>query len=179
MAEKTSFGAHYNQYKHKVFSFFFYRLNGDRATAEDLTGDVFVKVYEHFDSFDSSKKFYSWLFTIVRNTLIDHFRTQKKHIDLREGEAVSDKNSAACTRKLDNSMRMEKIYELLNDIPLFQKECILLKFLGEMTTKEIATVTQKSEDNVRQSVSRALNKLRSRKELFHVLLLFCISTLLK
>ncbi|MFH0837723.1 MAG: sigma-70 family RNA polymerase sigma factor [Patescibacteria group bacterium] len=177
MEERTSFSAYYNQYKHKVFSFFFYRLNGDRATAEDLTGDVFVKAYEHFDSFDHSKKFYSWIFAIVRNTLIDYFRTRKNYADLEDGLEVSDQNSEAFVRNVDNNMKIEKVHKVLSEIPAFQKECILLKFLGDMTTKEIALVTEKSEDNIRQSISRALSKLRARKELYFVLLL-CISALL-
>ena len=180
MDGRPSFSAYYNQHKHQVFSFFFYRLNGDRATAEDLTGDVFVKAFEHFDSFDPSKKFYSWIFAIVRNTLTDYFRTQKKYVALEEGEEVSDQNSVAFIRQVDCGLRMNKIHDALNKIPPFQKECVLLKYLGELTTKEIALATQETEDNVRQSVSRALSKLRSRKELFCAFILsICISTFLQ
>lgn len=178
MEEQPSFSAYYNQYKHQVFSYFYYRLNGDRTTAEDLTGDVFVKAYEHFDAFNPNRKFYSWVFAIVRNTLTDYFRTQKKYADLEEGIEVSDANSESFVRNVDNDMKMEKVHEVLDEIPSHQKECVLLKYLGDLTNREIALATERTEENVRQLLSRALRALRSRKELFYIFIL-CLSTLLQ
>ena len=58
---------HYNQYKDKIFNYFWYRLNFNRAEAEDMTQDVFLKALDNFDKFDPDRSFQAWIYTISKN----------------------------------------------------------------------------------------------------------------
>jgi RNA polymerase sigma-70 factor (ECF subfamily) len=72
------FAGFYEQYLPKVYRYISYRIS-DTPTAEDLTSIVFEKALTKFDSFCPEKaQFSTWIFTIARNTLIDHFRTDVK-----------------------------------------------------------------------------------------------------
>src|SRR5512136_1836299 len=83
-AEK--FAQLYGEFMPKVFAYIHYRVN-DQQTTEDLTSIVLEKALSNFDKYSRDKaSFSTWLFTIARNSVIDHFRTDSKrqHVDLAE-----------------------------------------------------------------------------------------------
>ena len=74
----------YSEYRSKVSGYIFSRVK-NRADAEDLVSDVFVKIVENFDKYDSEKASYStWVFTITRNTVISYFRQAREFDDITE-----------------------------------------------------------------------------------------------
>lgn len=156
----ADFLGYYEQYKHKVFSFLLYRLRGERALAEDLTSDVFLKAYEKFETYDSTYAFNTWIYTIARNVCIDHVRKHKEIVDLEQVVEVEDPDVVRIEEKVDISQQMDRVHAFLGQLPILQRECIILKHLEGMSTKEIADATGESEENVRQAVSRGLKKLR-------------------
>ena len=71
----AAFTDFYHEYKHKAHRFTLYRVGGDQNLAEDLTSDIFLKAFERFKTYDSTYAFCTWIFTIARNTIIDHYRS--------------------------------------------------------------------------------------------------------
>lgn len=77
----------YLEYREKVAVYVGSRVS-DVHTAEDLVSCVFLKVYQNLDSFDESRASLStWIYTITKNTVINHFRLQKPSYELDEGMA--------------------------------------------------------------------------------------------
>src|SRR6056297_1297796 len=72
----------YKQYSNKIYNYFFYRVNFNDEVAEDLTSEVFLKAYKHFDSFDQSQSFQAWIFSIAHNHLANYYRDSKIHFSL-------------------------------------------------------------------------------------------------
>ena len=165
----AEFTGYYKDYKHKVFSFLYYRLNGNRAIAEDLAADVFVKAYEKFDSYDRSYAFSTWIYTIARNTLIDYVRKEPEIVSEQHLEHMSA--SEDIQSEVDAQMNTERIEEVIALLPEFQKDCIVLKYLDGQNTKNIAAITGESEPNVRQALSRGIKKIQKYTS-FLLLLLF-------
>ena len=76
----------YHRYRNRILTFVF-RYVGDREMAEDLTQEVFLKLYRSPRSFDPRNRFMTWLFTVARNLSIDHLRKKKPATALmQEGE---------------------------------------------------------------------------------------------
>src|SRR5919202_1645317 len=73
----------YLRYSRRVFGYLYQRLNGNVEEAEDLTADVFAKVYEKIDSFQvQGAPLSAWLFRIAHNRLIDSLRRRPDHVQV-------------------------------------------------------------------------------------------------
>jgi len=156
-----SFAVFYEQYLPKVYRYINYRI-ADVQTAEDLTSAVFEKALSKFKSYDRRKAgFSTWIFTIARNTVIDHFRSsrQSQTVGL---EAVAENPSPHISPE-DEADRAEEI-QLLNlcvaQLSDPEKEIISLKFGAEMTNRQISAVLSLTESNVGVILYRAVRKLR-------------------
>lgn len=76
--DSAAFNEVMERYKAKVYNYLL-RMMGNAADAEDLTQEVFVRLYTSLDSFRSQASLNTWLFRIAGNLCIDHFRRAKKH----------------------------------------------------------------------------------------------------
>ena len=154
---------HYEDFKDKVFSYFYYNLNKNRELAEDLTSETFLKWFDKFDSYNPDYKFSTWIFTIARNTLTDYFRKNKVDISLDEiGEIDYTeflKYEQDFDRKIDNEDILLEAQDAIWKLPLVQKDIIIMKYLSEFSTKEISSITWKTEVNIRKIISRWLKKI--------------------
>lgn len=131
--------------------------------AEDVSSRVFLKAFEAVHSYDVQQaSFKTWLFTITRRRIIDHYRTQKNHatIDELEGLPVSPD----IHKKLDQNFEIKKIKNLLEALSESQREVIELRFFAELSVTETAKVLACSEDAVRALQYRALKKIRKLRE---------------
>jgi RNA polymerase sigma-70 factor, ECF subfamily len=148
----------YNQYKDKIFTFFLYRVNFNRAIAEDLTSEAFIKALENYERFDEDRSFQAWIYTIAGNHLKNYYRTCNREVDL---EHAQDK-----TREFHNalhaSLELEAIMEKIQLLEKYHKEVLLLRFADGLSNTEIADVLGKDEGAVRAQMSRALGVLREK-----------------
>ena len=73
----NSFGKVYDSLVEKVYRFIFFKVES-RETAEDLTQGVFLKALENIEKYRKNTSFLAWIYTIARNSVIDHYRTKKQ-----------------------------------------------------------------------------------------------------
>ena len=85
--DKEAFGDLYEYYLEEVYRYVFYRVSNE-ADAEDLTEQVFLKVWENLPNFQQRVPFKAWLYRIARNTVIDHYRTRKKNFPINENYRI-------------------------------------------------------------------------------------------
>lgn len=155
------FVQYYEAHKKSVFTYLLYRVSFNRELAEDLTSDVFLKAFEHFDSFDALRPFKPWIFRIAHNHLVNYFMTKKAQtVALEDVAEISVE--AGLQKTTDESMLMEKVEKLVADLPDLQKELILLRYQNGLSHKEIAEIVGKEEGAIRTSVSRALDTIRQK-----------------
>lgn len=151
----------YEQYLPRVFRYISYRI-GDVHLAEDLTSDVFEKALTGFSSYRSDKaSFSTWLLSIARHTLIDHYRVSGKRqtIPLEEPANMSSEN----TSPEEEAVRREELQKLQICLAVLrqqEQEIISLKFGAELTNRQIAKMLELSESNVGTTLYRAVRKLR-------------------
>jgi RNA polymerase sigma-70 factor (ECF subfamily) len=148
-----------------VYGFFGYRL-GSRQEAEDLTQLTFERALRAWDRFDANRaSARTWLLTIARNLLVDHYRSsdsaRKEPIPEGEaGDAVLGETESLEPR-LGPAPDLEVALQTLDDR---ERELVALRFGGDLTGPEIAELTGLSLANVQQILSRTLKKLRAEIE---------------
>lgn len=154
-----SYVQHYEQYKDKVYTYLYYRTNQDALLAEDLAADTFLKAFNNYAKFESKKSFSAWIFTIARNTFWYHFRTDKPTDLLGDGDEIPI--PADFLSALDNAFEKDRLLaKALNELPLKQKEILVLKYMQDLSNEEIAEALQTSNNNVRQKIHYAKQKLK-------------------
>ncbi|MDP2691514.1 MAG: RNA polymerase sigma factor [bacterium] len=160
----SDFERYYHEYKHKIYSYLYYRSGRDKALAEDLVSEVFLKALEKFHTFVEEKSFQSWIYAIAHNHLIDHFRKNKmKKVDLEAMENVleAEQDTQVMLRK---RITAEHVGELLGYLSDVEREIILLRYHQGLPLKAIADIVDMTETGLRVRVHRALGKMRKKYE---------------
>ena len=151
-----------------------YRFTGSAGDAEDLTQDVFLKVYRNLKTFDVERgSFPTWLTTLTRNLLVDHFRRtrveQTTH-SLDAGWEDPEGVSASPAEKLQTQQAdplkncMDRELQALVQQALLQvspelREAVILRDLKDMDYREIAEVLRIPEGTVKSRISRGRMEL--------------------
>ena len=157
--DQASFALLVEQYQ-GVLCNFIYRYVRNRQDAEDLTQDTFVKAFRNFDRYDSRYAFSSWLYTIARRTVYNHYRSARPSEPL-EFDIVDDR--ARPDASAERSDQSESVWQAARTLkPEFQ-EALALKYLDDLSIEEIAKIMGKSKANVKIMLFRARNQLRKMK----------------
>lgn len=127
--------------------------------AEDIVSDVFLKVYQSFDTFDGEKSSVStWIYTITRNTVTDYYRRQRPTVELPEDYSVD-------TYIDDDLLQKEMLSELVNALKAFDERLryiIISKYYRAQSLKTIAESLGISYAYAKILHSTALSELRKR-----------------
>ncbi len=141
---------------------YFYNRVGNEKDAEDLTSQVFLKVYEELSRYTDRGHFPAWLFTIARHKAADYFRSQPPTISL-ETEDPADQTIDLLAQAVQTD-EIQRIRHLIETLTEEEQELIRLRYVGELGYSEIAKVLSHKEDAVRKSLSRLLTRLQSQME---------------
>ena len=156
--DEQAFTKLYDAYVDGIYRFILMRTS-NRATAEDLTSEVFKDAWLHLDNYQHrGHPFSSWLFQIARNTVIDHYRTKKEMAPL---EAAAEESSPA---KVETqavlSAEMDRIVEAMGKLTDLQQQVITLKIIEGYPTHEVAEIMNKNQGAIRALQMRGLRSLR-------------------
>ena len=150
-----------------------YRFTGSSSDAEDLTQDVFLKLYKNLSSFDLQKgSFQTWITTLTRNLLVDHFRRSRMDRSSDSLDATYDGEEDGPTmadRLADKRESQEqhfaslelkvRIQDALKQLSPELREAVILRDLEDMDYKEIAQVLRIPEGTVKSRISRGRGEL--------------------
>ncbi len=157
--EKPTFEAFYGEYLQRVYKFVFFRVGGNRTLAEDLTQDVFLKVFEAYDRYDPEKSRSAWVYTIARNHLINYFQKQRPGVELEEIEDTAwvsvDVRASYASRH-----ESEALYAAIQELPSDDAQLIRMKHLEGWSFEDLAGVFEKTPASLRTQSSRAMKKLK-------------------
>ncbi|MDP2709267.1 MAG: RNA polymerase sigma factor [bacterium] len=154
--KKDCFVFYYNEFKHKIYAYFLYRVGFDQKLAEDLTSEVFLKAFKNFEDFEDGKPFQPWIFTISRNHLINHYKASKRETSLTEMEGFLK----CADHDFESKHELARVMGIISDMEEKDKEVLLLRFSSGLSNTEIADLLEKEEGAIRTRISRSLSKLR-------------------
>ena len=160
---------HYNRRIYNIC----YRFSGSADDAADLTQEVFIKIYRTLGTFDGSKAaFMTWVTTVTRNLLVDHFRKGKydrvtDSLDATPGnqedglsiaDQLEDQRSSP-EQRVQNQETQKVVQAALQKLSPELREAVILRDLQDMDYKEIAIVLKVPEGTVKSRINRGRTEL--------------------
>jgi RNA polymerase sigma-70 factor (ECF subfamily) len=158
---RAAFAELYEQFMPKIYRYITFRIR-DENMAQDLTATVFEKAFTKFDGFNPQKAAFStWIFTIARNTVIDHYRIYGKHEEVVPNvETKTTANFPSPEEEVIQAENTRKLRTFITQLNKREQEAIILKYSNGMSNREIAQILNLTESNVGSILCRTVGKLR-------------------
>jgi len=158
-SDRAAFVQLYRRHYDAIFRYCAHRLF-DRAGAEDVTSEVFLKMVENFHRFKGTEaQFRNWLYRIATNAVNHHFRRMNRHNSLLR--AAREQNNSGTADCKESPERLALLKEAMLALKPRYQTIITLRFFENLKLTEIADVLGSSPGTVRSQLARALAKLRA------------------
>jgi RNA polymerase sigma-70 factor (ECF subfamily) len=150
-------------YRRKVFNVA-YKFVGRHDQAEDLTQDVFLKLYKSLDTFDRRANFQTWLISVSRNLCIDHYRSVRKERETIDRDVDPAELSPVSTTRsphqaLEQRDRVELLRQALDKLAPTLRHAVMLRDIQELSYQEIADRLELPEGTVKSRINRGRTEL--------------------
>lgn len=151
------------QHWRKVFNVA-YKFVGSHEQAEDLTQDIFLKIFKSLDTFDRRANFQTWLISVSRNLCIDYYRSVRKERQTIDRDVTSDDLSPVSVTvsplaALENRDLAEMLRRALAVLPQSLRTAVLLRDIQELSYQEIADRLHLPEGTVKSRINRGRKEL--------------------
>jgi RNA polymerase sigma-70 factor (ECF subfamily) len=148
------------QYSRRIYNLA-YRFTGNHEAAEDLTQEVFVRIYRTFDQYDpKAGNLANWLMRVARNLIIDDYR-KRGRTPTENGEDIADHEYHLHSQDVGNPQRAVERRELSGQIQVAISKlspelrvCIILRDLEELSYQEIVDLLRIPEGTVKSRINR-------------------------
>ena len=157
--DPRAFGELYERYHARVYRYVYHRV-GTQVDAEDITAQVFMKALEALPSYQPKRSsFAPWIFRITHNAVIDHYRRRKYQQPIEGVEkAAEDPGPLGQALALERQVELRALVDHLSPE---QRDVVLMRYVGDLSFAEIATVMNKNEPAVRMLLHRGLRRLKA------------------
>ena len=161
-----------SRYQNRLYRYLL-RMVRQPSEAEDLFQQTWVRVVEKIRSFDPSRSFEAWLFTLARNLAIDHLRRVRPESldeptsDNALASSVADRLTSKEPAPFDRAFASERashIATAMAELPVIYREVLALRFEEEMKIEEIAQVVGAPLSTIKTRLRRSLEQLRRNLE---------------
>lgn len=171
--DRKWFALIYEQTMPRIYRYFYFKTR-QRELSEDLTSEVFIRVYRNLRNarLDSSKAFISWIYRIAHNLLVDHFRKEDEagqpawefsdNTRVRDEEVLKQESSYL---KKELALQRPELLSAMDTLTSLQKDVIMLRFVEDMDYTSIAGIFGKNRGTIRGIVFRAVEKIRKEMNL--------------
>ncbi len=154
-----------DRYKHMVYTLAM-KILKNREVAEEVSQDVFVKVYERLNTFKGDSKFSTWIYRIAYNKSLDYVKKQGRRLRTTSIDSDNEYHLETIDNALDKlevAERQEAIKAAINEMPEVDNVVITLHYFEELSLKEIAKIMGIEANTVK------VRLFRSRKRLAQIL----------
>jgi RNA polymerase sigma factor (sigma-70 family) len=158
---KIEFTIVFNRLKRRLYNYVL-KMTSDRLTAEDISQNVFLKLFENFDKIEDKSKTDIWVFKTAKFEVFNFYRGKSVKVDQfgvedsDELENISDHDILEAIELRDFK---EKLESELNNLPFEQKEVFTLKEFGGLSYEQISGILDINENLVRSRLHSARRKL--------------------
>ena len=147
----------------KVFNIA-YKFVGKHDEAEDLTQDVFLKIFKSLNTFDRRANFQTWLISVSHNLCIDHYRSVRKeretmNRDVNPDDLTPVSPTASPYAQIEQRDRVTLLRQALDKLAPTLRSAVMMRDIQEMTYQEIADALALPEGTVKSRINRGRTEL--------------------
>ncbi|PIS04788.1 MAG: hypothetical protein COT81_04545 [Candidatus Buchananbacteria bacterium CG10_big_fil_rev_8_21_14_0_10_42_9] len=162
--DTEAFGEIYDLYVDRIYRFIFFKISSHEE-AEDLTAEVFLKAWRYIqdEATRAVGNLNALLYRTARNLVIDHYRTSNREISLEAEEVLDVLDTSSQPSLLDQVEVLSEIAQLekyLTQLKDEYREIIILRYIDELDTAEVAEIIEKSKGATRVLLHRSLAQLK-------------------
>jgi len=165
--DAEAFSKVYDLYAEKIYRYIFFKVRTEED-AQDLTSEVFLKTWQYINESGKDVKNLNALFyKIARNLVVDYYRKLSQQEVLLDQEVLEKQQSLTSKKDLqdvESKIQMEKVEEKLKELKEEYRDAIILRYVEQLSIKEIAVILEKKSGAVRVILYRALNVLKELME---------------
>lgn len=170
--ELRAFDELYQRYSKRLMGYFTRMLNFNRGLAEDALQDLFLKIAEHPETFDPSRSFKTWIFSMASNSCKNFYRrravVQKNKEQLVWAEENRTNNFfTTLAATIDGGGFRKMLEEALNELPMEKKEAFILKYQEDKSITEIAQIQNCPEGSVKSRLHYTIKVLENKLSIFN------------
>jgi RNA polymerase sigma-70 factor, ECF subfamily len=158
--DSSAFGLLYDYYLPRIYRFVLIKV-GHREVAEDITHLAFLKAWENIDRYSyRGYSFGSWLYRVTRNTVMDHYRSSSPQIYIDDTFIEPESDGPRPGENIDIKFESERIMTAMIKLSALEQDVIIMRFVEDLPTKEVAEAIGKSEGAIKLVQHRAIKKLK-------------------
>lgn len=161
--DQEAFAEIYDLYVEKIYRFVYFKVS-DKTEAEDLTSEVFLRAWNasHKKGEVLAKTLPAFLYRVARNAVIDHYRKQRPESSLENLVDTIDEpaNDEKLGADFDTALDLESLEEAMRELKDEYREVLVMRYIEELSTTEIADILGKDKGNVRVLQFRAMEALK-------------------
>lgn len=171
--DERAFEQIFHRYQEQVYNVA-YRMVGNRETAEDMTQEVFLRVFQKIRGFKGKSAFSTWLYRLTVNLCVDHIRKQRAHpvesLEELVGNSEMDVDAAFLVDEMtpeDELVLKERraaVQRIINSLPDKLRAVIILREIEGLSYKELAEALSCSMGRVKSLLHEARIELKRRIE---------------
>jgi RNA polymerase sigma-70 factor, ECF subfamily len=161
--DPEAFGMVYDAYVKQIYRFVYFKVSSAEQ-AEDLTSETFLKAWQYLKEKREVPHLQALLYSIARSVVIDHYRRTACErgdvpVDDERISELAEAGSEKFLRDVETKFDMTRVIEKLRGLKDEYRDVVIMKYLDELTTGEIADALGKSASNVRVLLHRATKAL--------------------
>jgi len=161
--DQVAWAAIVDRHRRKVFNLA-YKFVGRHDEAEDLTQDIFLKIFKSLDTFDRRANFQTWLISVSRNLCIDHYRSVRKERQTIDREVDANELSPAAAEPgpiaaLEQRDRVALLRDALASLPDSLRTAVVMRDIQELSYQDIAARLHLPEGTVKSRINRGRTEL--------------------
>ena len=149
----------FNRYRDAIHRLFVQRLGGSADNADDLLQETFIKVYLRLERYNADYTFGQWVYTIARNTLIDHIRRRQEELPIDERFSSPPSPTPTPEESVIRLQQRTQIEHCLESLPERYGRLIRMRFLEEYSYEEIAERLEMPLGTVKTQIHRARERM--------------------
>ena len=157
--DRAAFAELYDTHVDSVYRYLLYRVR-EPSDAEDLTSEVFTRAFANIHRYRwQGKSFLAWLYTIARNAVTDRRRRERPTVEIDTAYGLAEDGPTAHERAVHGEA-VDALRGAVQHLTAEQQEVLVLRFVENRSSREVAKMLGKNEGAIRALQFRALGRLR-------------------
>ncbi|MGB2696665.1 MAG: RNA polymerase sigma factor [Candidatus Zixiibacteriota bacterium] len=171
--DASAFDELYNRYSNRLLFYFFRELGGNQDKAQDFLQEIFLKIVEKPELFDSNRSFSTWIFTVAYNLCKNEYRRLgvreiiENNTDIDEISLDSESEQHPIEQKVDQKIFEKALLDELDKLDDGHRSAFLLRYQQNLSIKEVSDILECSEGTIKSRLFYTTKKLAVKLKAFN------------